>query len=257
MSISVNRVVLFLLCAFIAAPTIVIAGASFSHSELVQFPPEQWSLRWYAHALSRPEFRSAAWNSLWIAAMATSIGLPIALGASLAIVRGNIRYRETLQTILLAPLVVPSIVIGLSVLLATTRLQAQFPAPRMLAAHTLIVLPYLMRTISSNLIRVDPAAEEAARSLGANSFKAFWYVTLPALRPGVIAGVTFSFIISFDNVSISVFLAHAQTNTLPITLMSYVEYNSDPSVAAVSTLLVAMALIAAVVLERTIVLRRT
>lgn len=257
MSRVLNAVILFLLCAFIAAPTIIVAISSFSESELIRIPPESWSTQWYFSALARAEFRNAAWNSLWLAASATGLALVIALAASLALVRSSIPGRDAIQTMLLAPLVVPSIVIGLSILLASTRLGLQFPGPRLLVAHVLMVLPYLLRTITSSLVRVDPAAEEAARTLGANSFRTFLHVTLPALWPGVIAGATFAFIISFDNVSVSLFLAHARTNTLPITLMSYVEYNSDPSIAAISTLLVVMALIAAVVLERTIGLRKT
>lgn len=254
---TLHVIVVALLCAFILAPTIVVAVTSFGSSEIMAFPPRSWTLRWYWQAIARPEFRNAAWNSLWIATLAVVIATPIAVAASLALVRGKLPGRELVQTALLAPLVVPSIVIGLSILLASSRFETPMMEARLLAAHVLVTLPYLLRTVTSSLVRLDPVTEEAGRIFGADSLRTFWLVTLPALRPGIIAGIIFGFIISFDNVSISLFLASAKTNTLPLSLMSYIEYNLDPSVAAVSTLLIAMALIAAIVLERLAGLRRT
>ncbi|SEQ48939.1 putative spermidine/putrescine transport system permease protein [Devosia sp. YR412] len=250
-------VVIALLFTFILAPTVVIALSSFGTSEILEFPPQSFTLRWYAYALARPEFTSAAWNSLWLAVSSTAIATPLAIAASLAITRGRLPGREVLQTILLAPLVVPSVVIGLAILLASSRLGFSSGSTRLIAAHVLIVLPYLVRTTSASLVRLDPLAEEAARTLGANSLRTFLHVTLPGLAPGLLAGMIFGFIISFDNVSISLFLANARTNTLPLSLMSYVEYNLDPSVAAVSTLLILMALVVAIALERFAGLRKT
>lgn len=250
-------VVAALLCAFILAPTVVIAVSSFGAGEILEFPPRDWTLHWYAYALTKPEFVQPAWNSFWIASLSTLIASPIAIMAALGLMRSNLPGREAIQTFLLAPLVVPSIVIGLAILLATTHAGLPMPAYRLLAAHTLVVLPYLLRTTTASLVRLDPLAEEAARTLGASSLRTFLHVTLPALTPGLVAGMIFAFVISFDNISISLFLANARTNTLPLSLMSYVEYNLDPSVAAVSTLLIAMALAAAIVLERSAGLRRT
>ncbi len=127
---------------------------------------------------------------------------------------------------------------------------------RLVAAHVLITFPYLVRTIIASLSRIDPLAEEAARTLGANALIAFWHVTLPALLPGLVAGMLFAFIVSFDNVSISLFLASARTTTLPLSILSYVETNLDPSVAAVSTLLVTFSLVSALLLERMVGLRK-
>lgn len=250
-------ILIALLCAFILAPTTVIAITSFGGSEIMEFPPRDLTLRWYASAISKAECQSAAWNSLWIAFVTMLISTPLAIAGPLALVRGHIPGREVIQTMLLAPLVVPSIVVGLSILLASSRFDLPLVETRLLIAHVLITLPYLVRTITSSLMRLDPVAEEAARVLGANSIMTFLFITLPALRPGIIAGMIFAFIISIDNVSISLFLASAKTNTLPLSLMSYIEYNLDPSVAAVSTLLIIMALAAAIALERLAGLRHT
>src|SRR6185503_17135491 len=122
-------------------------------------------------------------------------------------------------------------------------------------AHTLIVLPYLVRTVLASLVQLDITLEEAGRTLGASAFKTFLYVTLPLIRPGLMAGILFAFIISFDNVSISLFMTTSRTTTLPIAVLNYVEYNFDPSIAAISTMLILATAIAAVVIERTVGLR--
>lgn len=254
--ITFNGIVI-LLCVFLLAPTVVIFMSSFGGAEIIEFPPQNLTFRWYIQALQSEQFVSAARNSLWIAVAATAISAPLAILAAVGIVRGNLPFKEPVQLMLMSPLIVPSLVIGLSILLASTMTDLRAAIPRLVLAHALIVLPYLVRTVTASLVRVDPLAEEAARVLGANSARTFWHVTLPAVMPGLVAGMIFSFIISFDNVSISLFLANARTNTLPLALMSYVEYNLDASVAAVSSMLVAMALVVAVVLERTFGLGRT
>lgn len=251
-----HRGFVLLAACFLAAPTFVVVVTSFGRNATLEFPPSAWSLVWYSRALSRTEFQTAAFNSLWIAALTTLIAAPIALAAAFAIVRGRFPGRNAIQVFLLAPLVVPSIVIGLAILVMAASIGARVVEARLVAAHVLITFPYLVRTIIASLSRIDPLAEEAARTLGASPLVAFWNVTVPAVSPGLIAGMAFAFIVSFDNVSISLFLASARMATLPLSILSYVETNLDPSVAAVSTLLVAFSLLTALFLERAIGLRR-
>ena len=179
-----------------------------------------------------------------------------ALAAAYGLVRGRFRGRDAIQTLLLAPLVVPSLVIGLAILLAFSGMGVRAVGARLVGAHVLITFPYMVRTILASLARLDPAVEEAARTLGASALRCFVLVTLPLVRPGVVAGMLFAFIVSFDNVSLSLFLTNARTNTLPIAILNYVEYNFDPSVAAISTMLVAFSLGAALLVERLVGLRR-
>ena len=110
--------------------------------------------------------------------------------------------------------------------------------------------------IMASLARLDPVAEEAAMTLGASRLRAFLHVTLPLLLPGLVAGAVFAFIVSFDNVSVSLFLTTARTSTLPIAILGYVEFNFDPSIAAISTLLIVASLAAAILVERAVGLRR-
>jgi putative spermidine/putrescine transport system permease protein len=250
------RISAALIATFILAPTVVVVGSSFSGGTLPQFPPSDLSLRWYAHALAQPIFTEAAFNSLWLALAATAIATPLALAAAIAIVRGDFRGKTVIQAALLAPLFVPAIVISLSILLASVRLGIRDVGLRLIAAHVLITVPYLVRTLIASLTRFDIMLEEAAHTLGASPLSTLRIITLPLIWPGLVAGTLFAFVVSFDNVSVSLFLTSARTNTLPLSILNYVEYNYDPSIAAISTMLVCVSLLAAVVLERLVGLRR-
>lgn len=253
---ALHRLVVLLVAAFILAPIVVVVAVSLTDSPIPEFPPRGLTLRWYAHALSEDVFTTSALNSLWLATLATAIATPLALAAAYGLVRGRFRGRDAIQTLLLAPLVVPSLVIGLAILLAFSGMGVRDVGARLVGAHVLITFPYMVRTILASLARLDPAVEEAARTLGASALRCFVLVTLPLVRPGVVAGMLFAFIVSFDNVSLSLFLTNARTNTLPIAILNYVEYNFDPSVAAISTMLVAFSLGAALLVERLFGLRR-
>lgn len=245
-----------ILIVFILAPIVVVVVASFSARAIPEFPPSSWSIKWYAHALQQPIFTDSAKNSAWLALVSTALATPIAMGAAYVIVRFEFYGKDALQTFMLSPLIVPSIIIGLAILLLFATLGIRGVGLRLVGAHVLITFPYLVRTIMASLARVDMTLEEVARTLGASGLRTFWHVTVPLVRPGVIAGMLFSFIISFDNVSVSLFLTSARTNTLPLAILNYVEYNYDPSIAAISTMLILFSLTAAVVLERAVGLRR-
>ncbi len=247
--------VIALLIGFILAPILVVVIVSFGAREIPEFPPTTWSLHWYGYALSQPVFVGSALNSAWVALTATLISAPIALGAAMAIVRCDFPGKNIIQTALLAPLFVPAIVTSLALLLTFSSIGFRGVSVRLVAAHTLIVLPYLVRTILASLTRLEITVEEAARTLGASPAQTFLRITLPLIRPGLMAGILFALIISFDNVSVSLFLTTARTTTLPIAILNYVEYNFDPSIAAISTLLIVATAAAAIVMERTVGLR--
>jgi putative spermidine/putrescine transport system permease protein len=243
------------LILFILTPIVVVVVVSFGAGQVMEFPPTKWSLHWYAYALSQPAFVNSAINSAFVAALATAIALPISLSAAIGIVRHDFPGKTILQAVLLAPLFVPAVVTSLALLLALSRIEIRVASTRLVAAHVLIVLPYLIRTIVASLTRLDVNLEDAARTLGASQFRVLLHITLPLIRAGLIAGVLFALIISFDNVSVSLFLTTPRTNTLPIAILNYVEYNFDPSIAAISTMLIAVTAAVALFMERTVGLR--
>lgn len=244
------------LYALIFAPLVVIVIISLNSSTVASLPIESWSLRWYVKAFETTAFVSALWTSAWLAVAATLIAAPLALAAAIAIARADFPGREQLEAFLMAPLLVPGIVVGIALLLSSSVLQVREAPIRLLIAHVLIALPYCLRTVYASLARLDPVLVDGAMTLGASRWRAFWHVTLPLVRPGLIAGMIFAFLQSFGDVPISLFLTDARNNTLPLTIMSYLEYSVDPTVAAMSSLVTIASLVLALGLERLAGLRR-
>ncbi|MCK8784271.1 ABC transporter permease [Roseomonas sp. NAR14] len=241
---------------FLLAPLACVVLVSFNGEAVQSFPPASWSLRWYAHAWAQESFRGGLLVSTLLACGAALIATPLAVAAALGLHRSRWRGRPALEALLLAPLVVPGIVIGISLLIALAALDVREAPLRLLIGHTVAILPYGVRTVLASLARLDPALDEAAETLGAGGWARFRHVTLPLIRPGILAGLVFGLILSFDDVSVSLFLADARTNTLPLAIMSYLEYSFDPSVAAISSMLIAVTLGLAVLLERGFGLKR-
>ncbi|RAH97322.1 ABC transporter permease [Acuticoccus sediminis] len=242
--------------AFLLCPLIVVVAASFSSGDIVTFPPQGFSLRWYGEALSKALFTGGLTTSILLgiaAAVGSSVlGVLSAMGLASAEFRG----RQALELILLSPLIVPGVVIGIALLTSFSEFGPRGAWPRLLLAHVLLTLPYSVRTVLISLQRLDPALASAAETLGASRARIFFEITLPLIRPGIIAGALFAFVMSFDNVPVSVFLVSADTTTLPLAIMSYLEYNFDPSVAAISTIIILVMLALSLILERIAGLRR-
>ena len=241
---------------FILAPLVCVIAVSFNEAAVPAFPPTALSIKWYVHALTLDLFVGSTKTSLWLAFLATLISTPLGTLAAIGLSRTRSRIRNVVEAIFLAPLVVPGMVIGIALLVALAAVDIRDAPVRLLLAHVLIVMPYSIRTVLASLARIDDALEEAAMTLGATPLKSFFLVTLPLIRPGVIAGAIFSFILSFDDVAVSMFLIDARTGTLPIAIMSYLEYNFDPSIAAISSLLIIVTLAMAIGLERLFGLKR-
>lgn len=245
-----------LLYVFIFAPLVVVVVISLNGGTVASFPIETWSLRWYVKALETSSFVNSLFTSGWLAAGATLIAVPIALAAAVGIAQGEFRGRGAIEAFLMAPILVPGIVIGIALLLSASLLQVRDAPIRLLAAHVLIALPYCTRTVLASLSRLDPSLIDSAMTLGASRLRAFLAITLPLAKPGIIAGMIFAFLQSFGDVPISLFLTDARNNTLPLAIMSYLEYNVDPTVAAISSIVTIGSLALAILLERLIGLRR-
>jgi putative spermidine/putrescine transport system permease protein len=227
--------------AFLVAPLVVIVWASFFADKILAFPPSSYTLDWYARAWEQPDFASGFLMSIKVAVCAMLGSLLLGVPASLAIERFRFPGRETIRHLLLAPMYVPAIVAGAAVYLyfiqveISTDVQLTATFPGLLLAHTLVALPWTMRLICASLATTTGVAEEAAQSLGANALQTFFYVTLPIIRPGMIAAALFSFIASFSELEKSLFLVGPGKTTLPIAIVNYLEWNLDSTIAAVAT----------------------
>ena len=241
---------------FVLSPLLIALVVAFSDSELIGFPISSYSIRWFAAAWQKEIFWRSALNSLWLALAAVAVAGPLGLAAALAIRRAPARIAQPIETMLMLPLLVPAIVLSLSLLVASVLTGVTDAPLRLWAAHSVVVLPYVVRTCLASLGSMPRQVEEAARTLGADRWRVFRHITLPLIRPGLFAGCAFAFILSFDNVSVSLFLVNQKTPTLPLAIMNYVEYNFDPGVAAVSATMVILSLAVAWLIERWVGIRK-
>jgi putative spermidine/putrescine transport system permease protein len=239
-------------CVFSVAPVLVIVIESFTSTDYVVFPPPGFSFKWYGEFLKRPEFIDSVVVSTVVALCASVVATALGTGAAIALVRYNFFGRRLLQQLFVAPLSLPGLIFGLALL----QFLARYGIPRnlltMTLAHIVITMPFAIRFITVALIGVDRNVELSAQSLGANRWRTFRHITLPLMRPGMVASLVFTFIISFDEVAASLFVSSPNAMTLPVRIFTYIDQNYDPLVTAVSSLLVFAALAALVILERTL-----
>ncbi|WP_036593118.1 ABC transporter permease [Ottowia thiooxydans] len=241
---------------FVLGPLVLILAVSLTPKDVLSWPSGEISLRWYARMLERPAFVQSAWNSLVLALGSSAAAVALGLLAALGLDRSPGRFAKGLLNGLMSPLFVPMILSGLAILIAYTQMGWTHQASRLWVAHTALTLPYALRTISASLQSFDRRQELAAQNLGAGQFRTLLYVTLPQLGPGLFAAGLFAFIVSFDNVGLSLFLTGPSFSTLPVELFSYASYNSDPVIAAVSITMVLLSVAAVLLVERVFGLAR-
>jgi len=241
-----------LVCIFSVAPVLVIVLESFTSSDYIVFPPPGLSFKWYVEFAKRPEFVESVFISAIVAVGASMIATAMGTMTAIGLVRYQFFGHRLLQNLFLAPLSLPGLIFGLALL----QFLARYGLPRnvitMVLAHIIITLPFAIRFVSVALVSVSRDVERAAQSLGANRLYTFWHVTLPLIRPGMVASFVFTFILSFDEVAASLFVASPGAMTLPVRIFVYIDQNYDPLVTSVSSLLVFAALIALVIIERTL-----
>jgi putative spermidine/putrescine transport system permease protein len=241
---------------FIAAPLLVTMSLSVSDTQFVSFPPKGFTLAWYGKVLSDPDFQSALSFSLWLATFATAGALLLGLPAAFALVRFPVPGAAAVRSLLLSPLIFPVLVTGLGLLQLFSILGWRSVPVNLLIAHILVTSPYVVRTVTASLLLADITLEEAARTLGASCWRTFRRVTLPQIAPGVAAGGLFAFMVSFDNYPVSMWLADAQNDPVPMLIYRRATGVFDPSVATISTLLIGLAIVVVLILDRLVGLRR-
>jgi putative spermidine/putrescine transport system permease protein len=234
------RLVVALVFVFMLMPVVFVAWVSFFSNEIVTFPPQGYTLSWYTRAWANRAFTDGFLTSIQVGLFSMVVGLILGIPASFAIVRGRFPGREALNALMLSPLVVPGVVAGTAIYIYFVQLEiwteARFIAtlPGLVAAHVMLTIPWTVRLISASLVGVDRSIEEAAMNLGASPLTTFLRITLPLIRPGVVAAAIFSFIASFTDLEMTLFLIGPGRSTLQIALLQYLEWKFDPSVAAVS-----------------------
>jgi putative spermidine/putrescine transport system permease protein len=238
-------------------PLVIAISMSFDARDyLGPFPPSALSLRWYGKFLSDSYLLTGLKTSLILATMTAVIASLLGLTAATAIEGLPRRWRNAVTSLFLAPLIVPGVVVGFSLLLLYSRIGIDNGFLRLLGGHVIITLPYALRVILAALGNVRPTLLEAAQSLGATGWRAFWSIAFPLAKGGVAAGAIFAFAFSLDDVAASMFLSGPQSYTLPIALVSMMYSNFDLTIAAVAVSYIAFTALLMVVLDRLVGLER-
>ncbi|MFZ4760753.1 MAG: ABC transporter permease [Burkholderiaceae bacterium] len=224
--------------AYLLLPILVVVVAPLGDTGYLAFPPKGLTLRWYQAAIADPRYFASFLNSLWIATVVATISTAAGVPAAYALSRHAFPGARLLEAVFLSPLILPTLVLALGLAIWFARIGFTAGTPRLIAAHLVVCIPYVIRICLPVFRRFDRALEEAAANLGARPLAAFMLVMLPAVRPGLVAGATMAFITSFDELVLALFLADPGRPTLPVTIYSAVQLGFEPPVAAVSGLLV-------------------
>lgn len=225
---------------FLLAPIAVLIFSAFDDGKFFRFPPRALSLRWFEAAFASGEYRASLLTSALVATAATVISLTLGLMAAVGLTRGGLRGRAAVEVLLLAPLTLPLVVWAIALLQIYARLGVSGSLGGLILAHAVITLPLTTRVLIASLERIDPALELAAQSLGARPFAAFARTTLPLARPGLMMGAALAFIVSFNDVIVSTFIAGAGWITFPVRMYAQLRGQGvDPITLAIGAMIVA------------------
>lgn len=238
---------------FLLFPIAVSVLLSFDDREFLgKFPPSSYSLRWYRAFLDNPAYLEGMWTSFRLAVISTFISTCAGVAAAVSLTRTRWRGRDFIETLFLSPKFVPTVVIGFSILGFASALHIFDAFTRLVMGHVVITLPFTFRACLASLVGIRRSLVEAAVSLGAPPWRAFFDITLPLARTGILAGALMAFVLSFDEVAVSLFLADAFTQTLPIALVAEMRTNLNLTVAAVSTMFASVTLVIVLLLDRVV-----
>ncbi|MDQ0561879.1 putative spermidine/putrescine transport system permease protein [Rhizobium mesoamericanum] len=226
---------LIMTLTYITLPLLVVLAASLSPTSDVTFRPWEWTVEWYRD-LASVRWLQPFWLSVKIAVIVSVVSGVIGTMAAYFVVFEKFVGSEAFMAALLSPLSVPQIVKGVAVVLflSVIGLQSMLGTPALIAAHCVLALPFVVRMVATSIANFDGNLFRAAQILGANQWQRARFILFPAIKPGVLSGMTFAFIISFNNIPLSVFLVRPGDTTLPITVINYLEYSLDPVMAAVN-----------------------
>lgn len=240
----------WLFAAFMLAPLLMVVLVSFTDKGYISMPFDGASWRWYLAILKNDDFVDAFYRSLALGITAATLATLLAVPAGMAIAWHRFPGREAVLGMLLSPLMVPHVVLGIALLRFLTQLGASGTMWGLTAAHTVLVLPYVLRLVVAAATGFDRTVAQAAESLGASAWTVFRRVELPLIVPGVAGGWIIAFINSFDELTMSLFVASAGTQTLPVKMYNHIANTIDPLLASISTVLIVLTLVLMMVLDR-------
>jgi ABC-type spermidine/putrescine transport system, permease component II len=240
---------------FVMAPILFIVVMAFNDATSFPAPLEAFTLRWFAAILDQPVFLDAAWTSVLLAVLAAIVACCASFLSAYALWRWTWRSPDAIATFLTSPLLVPQIVMGLAMLQLAELLGLGTNFAGLVAVHAIYVMPFGLRLIMTGFSHLDLSLEEAGQSLGAGRLQTWREVTLPLLRPNLVAAFCFCFMLSFVNLPLSMFLTNPSTATLPTVMFAYIESRIDPMIAALATVIIGLAAFTTLALEKWLKIR--
>jgi putative spermidine/putrescine transport system permease protein len=243
------RALTLVAAVLLVVPHLIVIVTSVDPSPVGAFPPAGVTARWYANALTRPAFREALGLSLVVATITAVCSVTAGVLASLLVVRYRFPGRTVLMAILQSPMMIPEVVLGLGFLIVFARWRVYISTLNLVVAHVVITLPFAIRVVSANLYSVSSSIEEAAHVLGAGPLRTFLQITAPVIKQGILTAAIFAFVVSFDNFTVSAFLVSSR-GTLPVEIYAYIRTGSDPTIAAISAMLIVLSVMVVLGVER-------
>jgi len=226
------------ICTALIVPIFIVIILAFSGGEFLQFPPPSFSLRWFAAFFGSPGWRAALWSSLEIAVIAGVIATTIGFFAAYALVRGAFGAKRTMLSLLLLPMIVPTVITSVAMYFLSARIGLIGNPVWVGTCHAVVALPVVVLILLSTLQTVDPNLERAALGLGCSRAQVLRRVVVPIAAPGLISAALFAFLTSFDELIISLFITDVSTQTLPVRIWNSLHLDVEPVIAAVSTFLI-------------------
>jgi len=245
-------IIAILVFAFLFLPLLLIVITSFGTAAAIQFPIKGFTLDWYGNALRSETMLESFKLSLIIGLLATVFALLVGVPASYALARYSVKGKNLIQSFFLSPTVIPGIVVGYTLFQFIVVALGLPVFHGLLIGHFLISLPYIIRVVGSSMDQLDYSIEEVAWTLGCTRFRAFMQIVLPNVSSGIFAAFMLAFVNSFNNVPVSMFLSGPGVTMLPTSLLSYMEYNYDPTVSAISVMLMLLTIGLMYLIEKTL-----
>lgn len=228
-------IILFLIC-----PVLIIIPMSFSSSRYIEFPPPGFSTRWYEAFFNSNAWTTALKNSLIIGIMTTVLALVLGIMIAEGLNKSNFKGKSILTEIFMMPMLVPGIIVGISLFRFESEIKISGTLTGLIIAHTVLAVPFVVRTVLASLAGLNPNYELAAQNLGANKMQTFLKVTFPIIKPAVFSGAMFAFATSFDEIVVSQFICGIRVKTLPKVIWDGLNQQLDPTITSIATIMISM-----------------
>lgn len=228
---------------FLLLPIVFIVALSFGSSQWLAFPPPAWTLKWYVELFADASWLDAAWASARVALVVSALSVAIGYATAVALKRGDFKGKELLRTLFLTPMIMPVVILAVALYALFLKLGLTGTYLGFVIGHLVVALPFSIIAISNSLESFDFTLEDAARICGANEWIVRWRVTFPAIRLGLLAAATFSFLVSWDEVVVSIFMSTPGVQTLPVKIWAALRQDLSPTIAAASSLLIVITIV--------------